>query len=67
LISLVPLPQESLFTLFGFIADGVLVGWILLVIAFALGLPSTVPIPEDEAAGATPDRPAVMTPGSGAG
>ena len=67
LLSLVPLPQEDLFALFGIIADGVLVGWVLLVVAFALGLPSTESVVEDEPAGVTLDRPAVTTPGSGAG
>ena len=66
-LSVVPLPQEGLLPLFGFLADGVLVGWILLVAAFALGLPSTQSVVEDEPAGATLDRPAAMTPGSGAG
>ena len=66
-LGLVPLPQEALLTIFGFMADGVLVGWILLVVAFALGLPSTQSIRDDETAGATPDRLAATTPGSAAG
>ncbi len=61
------LPQEGLFPIFTFIQEGIVVGWILLVAAFALGLPSTESIPHDESTGVTPDRPAAMTPGSAAG
>ena len=66
-LGLVPLPQEALLTIFGFMADGVIVGWVLVVVAFAVGLPSTESTPEDEVAGATLDRPAVTTPDFGAG
>jgi hypothetical protein len=66
-IGLLPLSQEGLLAVIGPIQEGVFVGWVLVVVAFALGLPSTVSIPEDESAGATRDRPAVKTPGSGAG
>jgi hypothetical protein len=67
LTGLLSLSQEGFLAVIAFIQEGVVVGWVLLVVAFALGLPSTVSIPDDELAGATPDRPAVTTPGSGAG
>ncbi len=60
-----PLSQEGLLAFIGLIADGALVGWVLLVVAFALGLPSTGSIPDEGPSVATPDRPAAMTPGFG--
>jgi len=66
-VGVVPLPQEGLLTLFGYIADGVLVGWVLLMVAFAVGLPSTESVVEEEMAGATLDRPAATPPGSEGG
>jgi hypothetical protein len=65
-----PLSQDDAVALIAFMAVGAVIGWVLLVIAFALGLPSTVPISDDdtdEAELLTPDRPAVTTPGSAAG
>jgi len=66
-IGVLPLAQDGLVAAIGLIADVALVGWILLVVAFALGLPSTVPIPDDESARFTLDRPATTTPGSAVG
>jgi heme A synthase len=66
-IGLLPLSPEGLLAAISPIQEGVFVGWVLLVAAFALGLPSTAPIPDDETATATPDRPAATTPGSAGG
>ncbi len=43
--------------------------WVFLLAAFVLGLPSMegVPVSDEPVAAATPDRPAVTTPGSAAG
>lgn len=49
-----PLPQEVLLAIITFIQEGVVVGWVLLVVAFALGLPSTASIPDDGTAGLRP-------------
>jgi hypothetical protein len=61
------LSQEGLLAVLRLVQEGVFVGWVLLVVAFALGLPSTASIPDDETVGATRDPQAVTTLGSGAG
>jgi hypothetical protein len=66
-LGIFPLPQDGLLAVLTFIQEGVLVGWVLLVVAFALGLPSTASVAEESEPSTTPDRPAVTTPGSGGG
>jgi hypothetical protein len=66
-IGLLSLSQDGYLAVFAFIQEGVVVAWVLMVAAFAVGLPSTESIPDDETAGATPDRRVVTTPGSAAG
>jgi hypothetical protein len=41
--------------------------WVLLLLAFATGLPSTAPVPREPEAPPTADRPAATRSGSGAG
>jgi hypothetical protein len=50
-LSVFSVPQEGLLAIFAFIQEGVVVGWVLLVAAFALGLPSTESIADEEMAG----------------
>lgn len=59
-VGLLPVSQDVLLTVVGSMADAGLVGWVLLIVAFALGLPSTVSVPTD-------DPLATMQPGSEAG
>jgi hypothetical protein len=66
-ISTPPLSQDVAYFVASRLAVGAVIGWALLVVAFALGLPSTESIPDEETAGATRDPQAVTTPGSGAG
>jgi hypothetical protein len=57
-LGLVPAPEPIMFSIAEGVASGEILGWVLLVVAFVIGLPSTT---------TTADPPAARTPGSGAG
>ena len=62
---LVPAPQELLIGAIDLLALGSLIGLVLLVVAFAMGLPSTASV--EDAPDPMPDPPAVTPRGSAAG
>ena len=65
-----PLSQEVLIGMFGLLADLALLGWVLMVVAFGAGLPSTEAVPDadhDLQERATADPPAATRSDSGAG
>ncbi len=66
-ISTPPLSQDVAYFVASLVAVGAVIGWALLVVAFALGLPSTESLPDETESMPTRDRPAAMTPGSAAG
>jgi hypothetical protein len=66
-ISVLPLSQEPLLFVVGRVGDSALLGWVLLVVAFALGLPSTALLTDEPEVSATGDPRAATRSGSGAG
>ncbi len=66
---LLPLPPDNSPVVLQVLVLSYVAGWLLLLLAFVMGVPATVAetVESDETVGATADRPAVTTPGSGAG
>ncbi len=62
-----PVSQAAAVVRLAFMAVGGVVGWVLLVVAFALGFPSTASVAEEPESSTTPDRPVATTPGSAGG
>jgi hypothetical protein len=66
-IGVVPLSQDLLLAVVGRVGEAALLGWVLLVVAFALGLPSTDGLTDDPEVPPTADPPGATRSGSGAG
>jgi hypothetical protein len=60
-------PQEQLLRMFEAVGAASLIAWVLLVVALAVGLPSTDPRADDLGPEPTPDPPGATQPGSAAG
>lgn len=66
-IVLLATPQEQLFRLFEAVGIASMITWVLLVAAFAVGLPSTESVADDLETEPTTDPPGATLPGSAAG
>ena len=68
-VGMIPASQEVLFGIASALAAGELLGWVLVVVAFAMGLSSTDSVPDrdlESAVAATADQPAVTRQDSAA-
>jgi hypothetical protein len=66
-VSVLPISQELILAVVGLVGEAGLLGWLLLVTAFALGLPFTELFTDEPGPIITGDRPAATRSGSGAG